>query len=336
VASLKSYVVTRALLTIPTILILMTVVFIVMRIMPGDPVTAILGQKAPQEVIDALKHQLGFDQPLYVQYFTYIANVFMGNFQNSMLWGRRPVLTEISEHLPATIELTIFSFLICIAIGLASGVFAAKRAGSKTDTLVRISGITTYALFIPWLGMMMQMVFGVYLHVLPIAGRADAFMEPARVTGLYVLDSIITANGPALVNSLRHLALPALTLGIALSGIFTRLTRSTMIDVNSQDYIRAMRARGLPEGLVTRHAFKNTLVPIITMMGLQFAILLAGAVLTETTFSWPGMGSFLYERISYRDYTTVQGTLVFFAILICLVSLVVDMIYAYIDPRIRY
>lgn len=335
-ASLKSYVITRVLLTIPTILILMTVVFIVMRIMPGDPVTVILGQKAPQEVIDAMKHELGFDQPLYVQYLTYIASVFTGNFQNSMLWGRRPVLTEISEHLPATIELTIFSFLICIGIGILSGVFAAKRAGSKADTVVRVAGISTYALFIPWLGMMLQMVFGVYLHIFPIAGRIDAFMEPARITGLYVLDSILTANVPALVNALQHLALPSLTLGLVLSGIFTRLTRSTMIDVNSQDYIRAMRARGLPESLITRHAFKNTLVPIITMMGLQFAILLAGAVLTETTFSWPGMGSFLYERITYRDYTTVQGTLVFFAILISLVSLTVDLIYAYIDPRIRY
>lgn len=335
-ASLKSYIITRALLIIPTILILMTVVFIVMRIMPGDPVIALLGQHAPQEVIDALRHQLGFDQPLYIQYFTYITSLLTGNFQNSMLWGHRPVLTEISEHLPATIELTIFSFLICIAIGLASGVFAAKRAGGKTDTLVRVSGIATYALFIPWLGMMLQMVFGVWLHIFPIAGRIDAYLEPAHITGLYVLDSILTGNGQAFFNSLWHLALPALTLGIVLSGIFTRLTRSTMIDVNAQDYIRAMRARGLPESLVTKHAFKNTLVPIITMMGLQFAILLAGAVLTETTFSWPGMGTFLYERISYRDYTTVQGTLVFFALLICLVSLVVDIIYAYIDPRIRY
>jgi peptide/nickel transport system permease protein len=336
VASLKTYFVTRILLAIPTIFILVSVVFVIMRVMPGDPVIAVLGEHASQQAITDMRHQLGFDMPLYMQYFNYLLSIMGGNFQMSMLWGHRPVLTEIWEHLPATIELTIFSFLICIAIGLLSGVFAAKRAGSKTDTLLRISGITTYALFIPWLGMMLQMLFGVDLHLLPIAGRIDAFMEPAHITGLYVLDSILTLNGGALMNSLAHLALPSLTLGIALSGIFTRLTRSTMIDVYSQDYIRAMRARGLSEGRVTRHAFKNTLVPVITMMGLQFAILLAGAVLTETTFSWPGMGSFLYERITYRDYTTVQGTLVFFALLISLVSLVVDMVYAYIDPRIRY
>ena len=172
---------------------------------------------------------------------------------------------------------------------------------------------------------------------MPTGGRIDPLMEPKHITGLYVLDSILTFNIPSLISSIKHLILPSITLGIYLSGIFTRLTRSNMLEVLRKDFITAARARGLPEGTVIyKHALKNAFIPILTMMGLQFALLLAGAVLTETTFSWPGMGTFLTERIFYRDYTTVQGTIVFFAILVVSVSLIVDLLYAYIDPRIRY
>ncbi len=340
--SLRLYITTRALLTIPTVIILLTIVFYIMRILPGDPVTAIVGMKAPPEKIQELKKELGLiDEfgnpiPLYIQYFNYFSGIIKGNFGNSLIWGKRPVLIEILEHFPATIELSIMGFIVSLLIGLISGVYSAHKHSSWTDSTIRVYGIVSYALFIPWIGMLFQMFFGVQLKILPITGRIDPGMEPQQITGLFLLDSIITSNWPSFISSLKHLILPSITLGIVLSGIFTRLTRGAMLEVLSQDFIIAAKARGLPNRKILFHALKNAFIPILTMMGLQFALLLTGAILTETTFSWPGIGTFLMERISYRDYTTVQGTVVFFAIIISFVSLIVDLIYAYIDPRIRY
>ncbi len=340
--SLRIYIATRALLTIPTIIILLTIVFVIMRILPGDPVTAIVGMKAPPEQIQELKKELGLiDEfgkpiPLYIQYLNYFSGIIKGDFGRSLIWGKRPVIIEILEHFPATIELSIMGFIVSLLIGLISGVYSAHKYSSWMDSTIRIYGIISYALFIPWIGMLFQMFFGVQLKILPVAGRIDPGMEPQQITGLFLLDSIITSNWPSFISSLKHLILPSITLGIVLSGIFTRLTRGAMLEVLSQDFIIAAKARGLPNRKILLHALKNAFIPILTMMGLQFALLLTGAILTETTFSWPGIGTFLMERINYRDYTTVQGTVVFFAIIISLVSLIVDLIYAYIDPRIRY
>lgn len=318
------------------LLILLSVVFLIMRV-AGDPVSAILGGHAPPGEIERLREQLGLNKPLYVQYLDYVMGLLHLDFGRSMIWGERPVLEEIFEHFPATLELSICAFTFSVLFGIFTGVFSAQRQNKPADHLIRLYGIATYAIFIPWLGLILQLIFGVYLGWLPIGARADPLMAPQTITGLYIIDSIITLNIPSLINSIEHLILPTITLGIYLSGIFTRLTRTHMIEVMQKDFIRAARARGLPEKTVIyKHALKNAFIPILTMMGLQFAMLLVGAVLTETTFSWPGMGYFLYERISYRDFTTVQGTIVFLAVLIVLVSLVVDIIYVYIDPRIRY
>jgi len=254
-----------------------------------------------------------------------------------MIWGQRPVLVEIFEHFPATLELSVWAFTFSVVLGVFTGLFSARRYNKPADHLIRFYGIVTYAIFIPWFGLILQLVFGLYLGWLPISGRAHPRMSPQLITGLYVLDSILTGNVPSLIDSIEHLILPTIALGIYLSGIYTRLTRTHMLEVLQKDFITAARARGLPERTVIyRHALKNAFIPILTMMGLQFALLLVGAVLTETTFSWPGMGYFLYERIGYRDFTTIQGTIVFLAVLIVLVSLVVDVIYVYIDPRIRF
>jgi len=334
--SLRIYIIRRILLAIPTILILLTIVFVVMRV-AGDPVSAILGGHAPAEQIERIKEQLGLNKPLYVQYLEYLWQLFHLNLGRSLIWGRRPVLVEILEHFPATLELSISAFIVSILIGIFTGVYSARKYNKPADHVLRLYGIVTYALFIPWIGLILQLIFGVYLGWLPTSGRIDTLMEPKHITGLYVLDSILTLNIPSLISAIRHLILPSITLGIYLSGIYTRLTRSNMLEVLRKDFITAAKARGLPEGTVIyKHALKNAFIPILTMMGLQFALLLAGAVLTETTFSWPGMGTFLYERISYRDYPTVQGTIVFFALLVVTVSLVIDILYAYIDPRIRY
>jgi peptide/nickel transport system permease protein len=335
-ASLKAYIATRALLVIPTVIILLTLVFFILRILPGDPIASMVGQKVPPEVLEKLREEAGLNKPLIVQYVDYIFNIIHGDFGRSMIWGKRPVLSEIMDRFPATLELTIFGFIISVILGVITGSVAAFRRGSKLDASMRVYSIIAYSLFIPWFGMVLQMIFGVYFDILPIGGRISPGMEPERITSLYVLDSIITLNFKALSASLIHLFLPSLTLGIVLSGAYTRLVRNNLIDVLSQDYITAYRSRGVKNMKIVRHAMKNAFIPVITLMGLQFAILLAGAVLTETTFSWPGMGTFLLERIQYRDYNSVQGAIVFYALFVALISLVVDVIYALIDPRIRY
>jgi len=310
--------------------------------MPGDPVLSIVGMHASEEHILELRHELGLvdehgnPKPLYIQFVDYLTNVFRGNLGNSLIWGKRPVLLEVLDHLPATMELTIWGFLVSIAIGLSAGVLSAHKRGRISDQALRFYGIVSYALFIPWIGMLFQMLFAVNLGLLPVAGRIGSGLYVEHITGLYVVDSILTGSWTALYSSLRHLVLPSLTLGIVISGVFSRLSRNSMLEVLSQDFITAARARGLPERVILAHALKNAFIPILTMMGLQFALLLTGAILTETTFSWPGMGSFLLERITYRDYTSLQGSVVIFAVMISVVSLVVDVIYAYMDPRIRF
>ncbi len=336
-ASLKAYLITRILLTIPMILILLTFVFVILRILPGDPVLAMVGMKASTQHIEHLRAQLGLNKPLYMQYIDYVVQIFTGNFGRSMIWGRRPVIQEIMDHFPATVELTIFGFIFSVLFGLVTGSIAALKKGTGLDVGMRLLSVVAYTLFIPWLGMMLQLIFGVWLKWLPVGGRIEPLLEPEKITGLYVLDSILTLNFKSLISALKYLFLPSLTLGFVLSGAYTRLVRSSLIEVLSKDFIRAAKSRGIPSRLIFfRHALKNAFIPILTMMGLQFAILLAGAVLTETTFSWPGMGTFLMDRITYRDFTTVQGTIVFYAIFVVVVSLIVDLVYAYIDPRIRY
>ncbi len=335
--SLRAYVLTRVLLTIPMVFILLTLVFVIMRILPGDPVLAIVGMKAPPEQIERLRRELGLDKPLWEQYIDYVLGVLRGDLGRSMIWGRRPVIREIWDRFPATLELAISGFLVSVAIGLLTGVHAAVRPGTRTDVALRVFSIVAYSLFIPLLGMLLQLVFGVYLRIFPVAGRKSPLIDVPVVTGLYIVDSIIAGSIEGVIDALWHLALPSLTLGLVLSGVYTRLVRSSMLDVLGEDFIRALKARGIPEWRVVYvHALKNAFIPILTMMGLQFALLLAGAILTETTFSWPGLGTFLMERIEYRDYTTVQGTIVFYAVLVAVVSLLVDIVYAYIDPRIRY
>ena len=339
--SLKVFVIARVLVLIPTILLLVTLVFFVMRVMPGDPVIAIVGMKAPPERILELRKALGLvDEtgnpiPLPIQYLNYLARLFQGDFGRSLIWGKRPVLVEIMEHLPATIELAISGFLVSIILGVLFGLIGGWKGG-KANSAVKVYSAVTYALFIPWIGMLFQLLFAVWLGILPVGGRIDTGLEPPMITGLYTLDSIISGRWDSFVSAVRHLILPSLTLGLVISGVFSRVTRTSVEEVVRQDFIVAARARGIPEYKVMLHALKNAFIPILTMMGLQLALLMTGAILTETTFSWPGMGTFLLERIEYRDYTTVQGTVVFFAIIVSIVNLLVDILYAYIDPRIRY
>ncbi|MDY7026719.1 MAG: ABC transporter permease [Spirochaetota bacterium] len=335
---LLRYAVIRILLTIPMLFILLSLVFFVLRVMPGDPVKAMLGAHAPPEVIEQKRQDLGLDKPMGVQYVEYIGQLARFDLGDSMIYKQR-VSQPIREKLPATLELAVVGMLFTLLFGIPLGAFSASKRRSARDLGIRLYGNVVYCIPVYWMGLMLQLIFGIWLGWLPIAGRTGGRVFPSMFerTGFYVIDTIITGNYAALGDVLTHLLLPAITLGLVLSGVFVRLTRANMLDILKSDYIIAGRARGLPERkLVYSHALKNALIPILTMMGLQFALLLANAVLTETTFSWPGMARLLLERIYLRDYPTVQGVIVIFALTVSLISLMVDLIYALIDPRVKY
>jgi peptide/nickel transport system permease protein len=334
---LLRYVAVRALLIIPSVLILYTLVFLILRVLPGNPILAALGTKSiPPEQLKALEHQLGLDKPLIVQYFDYLWNALHGDFGTSLVIRGRSIATDIKERFPATLELTIAGFTVSLLIGLATGAIAAARRDTKLDTAMRIFGAIVYTLFIPWLGLMLQLVFGVWLHLLPVSGRIDPTVGLKPITGLYILDSIIERNWAALKSSVEHIILPAFTLGLVLSGPYTRLLRNNMVIALESNYTMAYIARGVRERKVLWHAFRNAIIPVVTYAGLQFALLLGGAVLTETTFDWPGIGTYLVEKVQYRDYPAIQAVVLIFAVLVGVISLIVDIIYALLDPRVRY
>jgi peptide/nickel transport system permease protein len=334
---LRRYILIRAALTIPMVLILVSLVFIVLRVMPGDPALAIMREGASEEQLAAFRAALGMDQPLHVQYFRFITGVLRFDFGESMIRSV-PVTQEILTFFPATVELAVFSMLVTAVIGIFSGAYAAQHRKTKSDYSIRVLSIILYSLPIFWLGLMLQMTFGAGLGWLPVSGRLSPGMTPEHtITGLYTIDAILTQDWELLGDALKHLIMPSITLGLVLAGIFTRLTRANMLDVLEQDFITAGRARGLQERiLVYKHGLRNAFIPIVTLLGMQFALLLAGAILTETTFSWPGMGRLVVDRIYDRDFSTVQGTILFFALLVAGVNLIVDILYGFLDPRIRY
>jgi peptide/nickel transport system permease protein len=336
---LRRYILTRIVMTLPMVFILGSLVFLIMRVIPGDPVRSQLGPKGTPEMILNIRRQLGLDDPLIVQYGRYLGQMFTLRFGNSLIGGHRPIIDEMSERFPSTLELVIPASTLALLIGIYGGTLAASRRKRPVDYGWRIYAVVIYSLPIFWLGLMLQLLFGVKLHILPISGRIDSIIGTTFVhhTNIYTIDALISGNWSALASVLQHLVLPTITLGLILSGVFVRLTRVNVIETLQADYISAARARGILERvLVYGHALKNAMIPVITLIGLQVAILLAGAVLTETVFSWPGMGSYLVERISARDYTAVQSVITVFALLVALISLAVDVIYSLVDPRVRY
>lgn len=417
---LRSYVITRILLTIPTLLLLLTMVFLVMRVLPGDPADLHFEKRATPEQLAEMRQKLGLDKPLWAQYVDYLWGIVdigyllehgYPNLGKSMQ-NYEDVGGQILSAFPATLELAIYSMIIASVIGVLLGVAASKSYNSVLDHLLRGFGTVTYAIPVFFLGIVFQLIFAVYLHWLPsglrilrpeytpvglhialsppsggffyhfllssVAGfvcfaacvivlkikhvkfKLKGILVSLAVflacwivyalvswyfvcagglnisTGLYTVDSLLEGNLTKFFESIKALLLPSLTLGIILSGIFLRLTRANMLETLRLDFVTAAKARGLKESTVTYgYALRNAFLPILTMMGLQFAMLLGGAILTETTFSWPGLGTYIVSRINYRDYTAIQGAVVMFGLFVAIVSLVVDILYAYFDPRIR-
>jgi peptide/nickel transport system permease protein len=337
-SSLRRYLLTRIALAIPMLLILLTLVFLLMRVAPGDPISAALGGRLPQEELDRRRAEAGYDRPLVVQYLEYLGDVATFDFGTTLI-DNRPVTDVIVQNGAATLELTLVAMIVAIVTGVAIGAVAGRYRDTPLDVAGRLFGIVIYAAPVFYLGFLAQLVFGKWLGWLPTSGRASPVVtfELETKTNLFLFDAIITGNGEAFVDVLEHLALPATVLGLVIGGIFIRLVRVNLIQTLKGDYVEAARARGVGErAVVFRHAFKNALVPIVTVVGLQFALLMSGAVLTEQTFNWPGIGSELVRYLDNRDYIAVQGLITFAGLVVVLVSVVIDFLNAWIDPRVRF
>ncbi len=337
--NLGAYIVKRLATTIPMLFVLITIVFILLRVIPGDPVQAMLGgRNVSKELIERKRAELGFDKPIHEQYIDYLAGIFRGDFGKSLRTDK-PVLHEIFSRFPATLELAFWGMFIALILGVGTGVWAAVKSDTLIDHGLRIFHIGAFAVPLFWMGLMFQIVFAVYLGWLPVGNRLGALsmamFQP--VTKFYVIDTIIKGRLDLLIETLKHLTLPALTLGIIQAGLLGRMSRANMLEIIDLDYVKTARAKGLAERIVVfKHALRNAMIPIVTVLGLQFAILMGGAVLTETVYSWPGIARFLIRSVDARDYPAIQGTIIFIAIFISAINLIVDVLYAQLDPRVRY
>jgi len=320
---------------IPVLFGISFIVFLLMHLAPGDPVYLLLGENATPEDVARVRQEWGLDQPLAMQYWQFVSRALVGDFGKSLKFGE-PVTKLVFERLPATIELATVSLVVAILISIPLGVYSAI----KRDTLVDHAGtgMALVGVSLPnfWLGIMLIYFLGGRWNLLPVAGRIEYGMDVHAVTGLYLVDSLLTGNVGAFWSSLKHLLMPALTLGTALAAIVTRITRSSVLEVMRQDYVMTARAKGLSEGAVVwRHILRNALITVVTILGLQLGALLNGSVITETVFSYPGIGDLLIQSISARDYRLTQVLILFFGIIYFAVNLLVDVVYTMIDPRIK-
>ncbi len=329
------FVIRRLLLLVPILVGLSILVFGWIHLLPGSPADALLGEHATPEAVARIRHQYGLDKPLYVQYWRYLDTTVHGNLGTSIA-STRTVTYEIGHRFPATVELALAAILFAMVIGLPLGFFAAKRYGSWFDNASLVASLLGISIPIFFLGLILKYIFAVKLHWLPSVGREDILAERPHPTNFYFLDAILNGDPGALWDTIRHLILPALALGSIPLAIVTRITRAAVLDVQNEDYVRTARAKGLSPLVVDRrHVLRNALLPVSTIIGLQTGLLLSGAVLTETIFSWPGVGSWLKEAIFNRDYPVLQGGILFLAVVFVVVNLLVDLSYAIINPRIR-
>jgi peptide/nickel transport system permease protein len=336
--SLRTYLLTRLALAIPTVLILLTMVFMLMRVAPGNPIQAALGGHVSQAEIERRSKAAGYDRPIITQYFEYLGDAVTLNL-GTTLTDRRSVTSILVDNGSATLELTVAAFMIALVVGVSIGLAAGRYRDTWVDTGGRLFGIFVYAAPVFFTGFLLQLLFGSTLGWLPTSGRVGPIteFELDKTTHLYIIDSIISGDWNALGDALEHLILPAVTLGLLVSGVLIRLVRVNLLQTMRGDYVEAARARGVSERrVVLHHAFRNALVPVVTVAGLQFAILLGGAILTEETFNWPGIGAELVRYLNNRDYIAVQGIITVFALAVVVVSLLIDLVNAFIDPRVRY
>lgn len=331
------YILNRTLLMIPTFLGIVLLTFCLLRLVPGDPIEVRLGERGltPERHAEAL-HQMGLDKSQPAQFIDYIIGILHGNFGTSFSTGR-PVLEEFLTLFPATLELTLCAVTLGILIGIPAGVWAASRRGSAIDHGLMITSLTGYSMPIFWWGLLLILTFSVNLHWTPVSGRIGAKFFIDSVTGFMSIDALLSGEKGAFKSALSHLILPSIVLGTLPLAVIARMTRSAMLEVLGQDYVRTAYSKGLSDlRVVGLHALRNALIPVVTVIGLQVGILLGGAIITETIFSWPGIGKWLIEAIARRDYPVLQGGVLIVSSMIICVNLLVDLLYGILNPRIRH
>jgi peptide/nickel transport system permease protein len=330
------YLVRRLLLLVPILFGVSLLIFFWIRALPGSPAESLLGERATPQLVQAYRHRYGLDQPIYKQYWAYLKTTLQGDLGVSVA-SRRRVTYEIKQRFPATVELALAAMLFAITIGVPLGFIAAKKHGGVFDNSSLVFSLIGISIPIFFLAIILKYIFAIRLGWLPSVGRESITSEAKHPTNFYILDAFIERDWAALGDSIKHLILPAIALGSIPLAVIARITRAATLDVQNEDYVRTARAKGLPPATVDRrHVFRNALLPVTTIIGLQTGLLLSGAVLTETVFAWPGMGSWLRDAIFNRDYPVLQGGILFLAIVFVFVNLIVDLSYAIINPRIRY
>jgi peptide/nickel transport system permease protein len=325
----------RILYSIPALILVIVIIFSIVRLIPGDPAVALLGEGATESQIKILREQLKLNEPIVNQFTSYIGGLMRGDLGKSMRTNQ-PVLTELIHRLPATIELSLFAVLFAILIGIPLGILSAVYPNSWLDQLTRIFSLVGVSAPAFWFALILQIIFAIGLGMFPVSGRLDPILRPEMKTGFLILDSLLSGNFNVTLDALKHIVLPAVVLAAFLGATIARFLRANMLEVLSADYIRTAYGKGLSKVRVLfQHALQNALLPVITIVGLKFAELLGGAILTETVFSWPGMGRYMFEAIKSRDYPVIQGATLLFALIYMFSSLLVDLIYGLLNPSIR-
>lgn len=331
-----TYIVKRLLVLIPVLLGMTIIVFSIIHAIPGDPAETILGEKATEQSKQALRDQLGLDKPWLEQYFAYLSELVRGDLGESIR-TKIPIAQEIVPYLMATLELALASMIFAVVVGVNAGIISAWRHNSWFDYICMVIALVGVSMPIFWLGLMEQWLFANELKWLPSSGRMNVRDPIESVTGLYVIDAMISGRSDQVWTAVKHLILPSIALGTIPMAVIARMTRSSMLEVMSSDYIRTARAKGMRQFFVVyKHALKNAFIPVLTVIGLQMGMLLGGAVLTETIFAWPGVGRYIYDAISFRDYPVIQSGILIIAFIYILINLIVDLLYAAVDPRIQY
>lgn len=332
---MTAYLLRRLLAAIPLLFAVSLVVFVLTRSVPGDPVDAMLGEKATPAVREEVRRKHGLDKPILVQYGIYMKRLLLhGDLGESYIRKSQPISGEIRRRLPATIELTLAAMLLSIFGGVGLGVLAAAKKGTVWDYASMVAALVGVSVPVFWLGLLLMLALG---GSLASGGNLDPQFQLERKTGFVLVDTLVAGETHMFLDALRRLVLPSIALATIPMAMIARITRSSMLEVLNSDYVRTARAKGLDsEKVLVRHALRNALVPVVTLIGLEFGYLLGGAVLTETVFDWPGMGTYIMSSVSNRDYLAIQGAVMVLAITFVLVNLLVDVLYAFVDPRIRY
>ncbi len=329
-----AYILRRIMIMIPTLLGVTVIVFLMLHATPGDPAELLLGERATTESLEQLREHLGLNEPLHVQYGMFLSRLLKGDLGET-IWTRQKVWTEVKQRFPATIELSLVALFISCFAGMILGIISATKQYSLFDYASMIGALAGVSMPIFWLGLVFMLIFSLNLGWLPLSGRLSIGVDLEVITNFYILDAVLTGNWPAFKDAVWHIIMPAVTLSTIPTAIVARMTRSAMLDVLRQDYIKTAKAKGLSQlKVIFKHALRNAMIPVVTTIGLQFGVLLGGAILTETIFAWPGVGKWMYDAVMQRDYMVIQGGTLFIAGLFVVINLCVDVLYAVINPRI--